>query len=256
MNIEQLKLDNEKLNARLEKAKEVFKQQAADAKAKDEAYLKLRDEYNEVIKERDTHIEANAKLNKQLADAGYDRESYVGQIDALNDTINGLNATINELKSKHADYAELDALATSRLADINKLKEEVEKQDKIIDGLTEEESKLSQKYADALNAVDEANYNIDALKEKLDIANKLNEELTKEIEEKNSIINDCDAEIDRLSEELNGANDKIKVLTDKANAQENTVNEIKSKVETKVAVVKKALQTLNDGLGDEFNIFG
>ena len=39
MDTNQLQLENEKLNARLEKAKEVFKQQAADIKAKDEAYL-------------------------------------------------------------------------------------------------------------------------------------------------------------------------------------------------------------------------
>ena len=69
MDTNQLQLENEKLNARLEKAKEVFRQQAADIKAKDEAYLKLRDEYNEVVRERDTHIEANTKFNKQILEA-------------------------------------------------------------------------------------------------------------------------------------------------------------------------------------------
>ena len=87
MNTEQLKLENEKLTARLEKAKEVFRQQAAEAKTREEAYLKLRDEYNNVVKERDIHIEANVKCNKQLAEAGYDREAYVSQIDGLNDKI-------------------------------------------------------------------------------------------------------------------------------------------------------------------------
>ena len=66
MDTNQLQLENEKLNARLDKAKEVFRQQAADIKAKDEAYLKLRDEYNEVVNEKNTHIEANAKLTKEI----------------------------------------------------------------------------------------------------------------------------------------------------------------------------------------------
>jgi regulator of replication initiation timing len=55
MDTKQLQLENETLNARLDKAKEVFRQQAKDIKAKDEAYLKLRDEYNEVVRERDIH---------------------------------------------------------------------------------------------------------------------------------------------------------------------------------------------------------
>ena len=44
MDTNQLQLENEKLNARLEKAKEVFKQQAADIKVKEAAYSLLTDE--------------------------------------------------------------------------------------------------------------------------------------------------------------------------------------------------------------------
>ena len=161
MDTKQLQLENETLNARLDKAKEVFRQQAKDIKAKDEAYLKLRDEYNEVIRERDIHIEANAKFNKQileaealikelkesqekqqeLADASYDREAYVGQIDGLNDKIDELTEAVkyweekyhklseahstestelNDLKTRNA---ELEGLANARLTDINKSKE-------------------------------------------------------------------------------------------------------------------------------------
>ena len=34
------------------------------------------------------------------------------------------------------------------------------------------------------------------------------------------------------------------------------VEEVKTKAETAVTSIKKKLQALNDGLGDEFNIFG
>ena len=34
------------------------------------------------------------------------------------------------------------------------------------------------------------------------------------------------------------------------------VEEVKTKTEAAVTSIKKKLQTLNDGLGDEFNIFG
>ena len=63
MDTNQLQLENEKLNARLEKAKEVFRQQAADIKAKETAYSLLTDEYNKLIKERDTFAQDNVKLN-------------------------------------------------------------------------------------------------------------------------------------------------------------------------------------------------
>ena len=95
MDTNQLQLENEKLNARLDKAKEVFRQQAKDIKAKDEAYLKLRDEYNELIKERDTHIEANTKLNKQLSELETQNQSIS---DMYNKTVAGLKIRDNEVE--------------------------------------------------------------------------------------------------------------------------------------------------------------
>ena len=69
MDTNQLQLENEKLNARLEKAKEVFKQQAADIKAKDEAFVKLKDEYNELSKPKfDDAYDEVKKFIKSCAD--------------------------------------------------------------------------------------------------------------------------------------------------------------------------------------------
>ena len=60
MDTNQLQLENEKLNARLEKAKEVFRQQAADIKTKDDAYFKLTLTKNfNNIKEPTTSVDVN-----------------------------------------------------------------------------------------------------------------------------------------------------------------------------------------------------
>ena len=289
MNTEQLKLENEKLTARLEKAKEVFRQQAADAKAREEAYLKLRNEYNNVVKERDIHIEANVKCNKQLAEAGYDREAYVGQIDALNDKVK-----------------ELEALATARLTDINKNKEEIKKLNNIIvelnnqyasleiketeeynalvlryDNLTAEYNLLNEQFVDLENEYNNAE---ELRKSYTDATNKLNEEVSrlqdiivsKDAAYKNleSTYNDFAVEhtrdvnalkytIDQLKKDIEDkdaklvdACAKVGTLTHQLETETGKVEEVKTKTEEAVTSIKKKLQALNDGLGDEFNIFG
>lgn len=336
MDTNQLQLENEKLNARLEKAKEVFRQQAADIKAKDEAYLKLRDEYNELIKERDTHIEANTKLNKQLADASYDREAYVGQIDALNDKVRELeaqnstdklqeelnttkkalhiaNETLSEydikcnrydevIKSLNEKNDELEGLATSRLADINKGKEEIKKLDDTILEMNSHLSEISEKHHNLVFKYDELTAEHNLLNEQfIDLENeysnseelrisyteatkKLNEEVSrlqdiivsKDAAYKNleSTYNDVVAEhirdvnalkytIEQLKSELTSKDEKLTkalaevgTLTRKLDAETGKVEEAKTKTEVAVTTIKKKLQALNDGLGDDFNIFG
>ena len=351
MDTNQLQLENEKLNARLEKAKEVFRQQAADIKAKDEAYLKLRDEYNEVVRERDIHIEANAKFNKQileaeelikelksaqekqqeLADDSYDREVYVSQIDGLNDKIDVLSkekdelteavkyweeryhklseahstgsTELNDLKVRNN---ELETLATARLTDINKSKEEIEKLNNIIvelnnqyaaletkeneeynalvlryDDLTAEYNLLNAQFADLEN---EYNNSEELRISYTEATNKLNEEVSrlqdiivsKDAAYKNleSTYNDFAVEhtrdvnvlkytIEQLKKDLEDkdaklvdACAKVGTLTHQLETETGKAEEVKTKTEEAVTSIKKKLQALNDGLGDEFNIFG
>lgn len=347
MDTKQLQLENETLNARLDKAKEVFRQQAKDIKAKDEAYLKLRDEYNEVVRERDIHIEANAKFNKQileaealikelkesqekqqeLADASYDREAYVGQIDGLNDKIDELTEAVkyweeryhklseahstestelNDLKTRNA---ELEGLSTSRLADINKSKEEIKKLDDTILEMNNQLNEINVKHHDLVFKYDELKTEHNLLNEQFvdleneysnseelrksytEATNKLNEEVSrlqdiivsKDAAYKNleSTYNDVAAEhirdvnalkytieqlktsIDKKDTDLKGLEtlllekaETIKSLEDKLTAESGKVEEVKTKTEVAVTTIKKKLQALNDGLGDEFNIFG
>ena len=49
---------------------------------------------------------------------------------------------------------------------------------------------------------------------------------------------------------------KVSNLTKQLEKESGKVEEVKTKTEAAVTSIKKKLQTLNDGLGDEFNIFG
>lgn len=340
MDTKQLQLENETLNARLEKAKEVFRQQAKDIKAKDEAYLKLRDEYNEVVRERDIHIEANAKFNKQildaeelikelksaqekqqeLADASYDREAYVGQIDGLNDKIDELTEAVkyweeryhklseahsnestelNDLKTRNA---ELEGLVTARLSDINKSKEEIKKLDDTILEMNNQLNEINEKHHNLVFKYDELTTAHNLLNEQFvdleneysnseelrisytEATNKLNEEVSrlqdiivsKDAAYKNleSTYNDAAVEhmrdvnalkytIEHLKKDLEDkdaklvdACAKVGTLTHQLETETGKVEEAKTKTEEAVTSIKKKLQALNDGLGDEFNIFG
>lgn len=298
MDTKQLQLENETLNARLDKAKEVFRQQAKDIKAKDEAYLKLRDEYNEVVRERDIHIEANAKFNKQILDAealikqlkesqekqqelvdsGYDREAYVGQIDGLNDKIDELTEAVKYWEEK---YHKLSEAHSSESTELNNLKVKN-------DELTTEYNLLNEQFVDLEN---EYSNSEELRKSYTEATNKLNEEVSrlqdiivsKDAAYKNleSTYNDVAAEhirdvnalkytieqlktsIDKKDTDLKGLEtlllekaETIKSLEDKLTAESGKVEEVKTKTEVAVTTIKKKLQALNDGLGDDFNIFG
>lgn len=271
MNTEQLKLENEKLNARLDKAKEVFRQQAADIKAKDEAYLKLRDEYNDVVKERDIHIEANAKFNKQLLDAEeliQELKTSQGKQQELGDAYNDLKtkndeltAQLTELDEKHTteynalvlryddlqkeynllneqffdleiEYNNSEELRKSYTDATNKLNEEVSRLQDIIVSKDSAYKNLESTYNDF---VVEHTRDINALKHTI-------EQLKKDLEDKDAKLVDACA--------------KVGTLTHQLETETGKVEEVKTKAEEAVTSIKKKLQALNDGLGDEFNIFG
>ena len=131
MDTNQLQLENEKLNARLEKAKEVFRQQAADIKAKDDAYLKLRDEYNEVVRERDIHLEANAKFNKQILEAEALIKELQTSDSANNESLQEeLNSVKKELHIANERIVDYDAKCT--------------RYDEVIKSLNEKNDELSE----------------------------------------------------------------------------------------------------------------
>ena len=128
MDTNQLQLENEKLNARLEKAKEVFRQQALDIKAKDEAYLKLKDEYDKLIKERDTHIEANVKLNNELNTLNEKLQSITKENSNIDELQEELNTTKKALHIANESISEYDSKCTRYdevIKSLNKKNEEL-----------------------------------------------------------------------------------------------------------------------------------
>ena len=137
MDTNQLQLENEKLNARLEKAKEVFRQQAIDIKAKDDAYLKLKDEYDE--------------LNKQLSELETQKQS-------IND-INNKNATalkmrdneIEELRKNIAKFEEVNSKHDDLQEELNTAKKELH----IANGTIAEYASKCTRYDEVINTLKE-----------------------------------------------------------------------------------------------------
>ena len=236
MDTNQLQLENEKLNARLEKAKEVFKQQAADIKAKDEAFIKLRDEYNEHQVElnntkKDLHI-ANEKLSEF--------ESKCARYDEV-------------IKSLNEKNDELDTLATSRLADIKKREEDIVNLNKNIEEITGAYNQLNDEVNNLQDNI--VSKDID-YKELQDTYNNSVTEQLRYTGELNSKIEKLEGELSEKTEALDKALNEIQSLTTRLNSESGKIEEVKSKTEVAVTSIKKKLQALNDGLGEEFNIFG
>ena len=295
MDTNQLQLENEKLNARLEKAKEVFRQQAADIKAKDDAYLKLKDEYDELnkqlseletqkqsicvmydktvtaLKMRDDEIE---ELKKTIAKFEEGNSKYDGLQEELNTTKKELhiaNETINEYASKCTRYDEvikslneknddLDVLATSRLADIKKREEDIVNLNNTIEQMNTEFANLTIKYNDTITDRNELAKSKEAMdksyKELQDTYNKLAEENTSKVQFLNNVIEQLKKDIEDKDDRLVDAWDKVSELQKQLETESGKVEEVKTKTEVAVSSIKKKLQALNDGLGDEFNLFG
>ena len=295
MDTNQLQLENEKLNARLEKAKEVFRQQAADIKAKDDAYLKLKDEYDELNKQlseldaqkqsicvmydktvtalnmRDDEIEELRKTIAKFEEGNSKQDGLQEELNTTKKELHIANETINEYASKCTRYDEvikslneknedLDVLATSRLADIKKREEDIVNLNNTIEQMNTEFANITIKYNDTItdkNELVKAKESITkSYKELQDTYNKLVEENTNKVQFLNNVIEQLKEDIEDKDDRLVDALDKVSELQKQLETESGEVEEVKTKTEAAVTSIKKKLQTLNDGLGDEFNIFG
>lgn len=295
MDTNQLQLENEKLNARLEKAKEVFRQQAADIKAKDDAYLKLKDEYDELNKQlseldaqkqsicvmydktvtalnmRDDEIEELRKTIAKFEEGNSKQDGLQEELNTTKKELHIANETINEYASKCTRYDEvikslneknedLDVLATSRLADIKKREEDIVNLNNTIEQMNTEFANITIKYNDTITDKNELAKSKEAItksyKELQDTYNKLAEENTSKVQFLNNVIEQLKKDIEDKDDRLVDALDKVSELQKQLETESGKVEEVKTKTEAAVTSIKKKLQTLNDGLGDEFNIFG
>ena len=295
MDTNQLQLENEKLNARLEKAKEVFRQQAADIKAKDDAYLKLKGEYDELNKQlseldaqkqsicvmydktvtalnlRDDEIEELRKTIAKFEEGNSKQDGLQEELNTTKKELHIANETLNEYASKCTRYDEvikslneknedLDVLATSRLADIKKREEDIVNLNNTIEQMNTEFANITIKYNDTItdkNELVKAKESIaKSYKELQDTYNKLVEENTNKVQFLNNVIEQLKEDIEDKDDRLVDALDKVSELQKQLETESGKVEEVKTKTEAAVTSIKKKLQTLNDGLGDEFNIFG
>lgn len=295
MDTNQLQLENEKLNARLEKAKEVFRQQAADIKAKDDAYLKLKDEYDELNKQlseletqkqsisnmynktvtainmRDDEIEELRKTIAKFEEGNSKQDGLQEELNTTKKELHIANETINEYVSKCTRYDEvikslneknedLDVLATARLADVKKREEDIVNLNNTIEQMNTEFANLTIKYNDTVtdkNELVKAKENITkSYKELQDTYNKLAEENTNKVQFLNNVIEQLKKDIEDKDDRLVDARDKVSELQKQLETESGKVEEVKTKTEVAVSSIKKKLQALNDGLGDEFNLFG
>lgn len=132
--IEQLKQENDKLNARLAKAVEVFKEQKAniDALTKENAQLK---EKIDLFNESDTiniYGEENKVLNEQLKDKYAEIANYKDALESVNSQIKDLEKWNNDyelkLKDSETAYEQLYKKYEERKKQIAKLTGNIEVQ--------------------------------------------------------------------------------------------------------------------------------
>ena len=297
MDTNQLQLENEKLNARLEKAKEVFKQQAADIKAKEAAYLKLKDEYDELnkqlselevqkqsisdmhnktataLKMRDNEIE---ELRKNIAKCEEGNSKHDNLEEELNTTKKELhiaNEPITEydsncprydevIKSLNAKNGELEETINHNNIELNSNSDKIKQLNTTIGRINIEFSNLVKKYNNIVSDKDKLVSDNDALilghKELQDTYNNLviERDIYNDIQTLKYIIEQLKKDIEDKNAQLTDACTKVSNLTKQLEKESGKVEEVKTKTEAAVTSIKKKLQTLNDGLGDEFNIFG
>ena len=232
MDTNQLQLENEKLNARLEKAKEVFRQQAADIKAKDDAYLKLKDEYDE--------------LNKQLSELEIQKQSISNMYNKTVTAINMRDDEIEELRKNIAKFEEGNSKHDELQEELNTTKKELHIANEMI---SEFESKCT-RYDDVIKSFKEK------VKELQDTYNNLVIERDSDVQSLKHTIEQLKKDIEDKDAQLTDACTKVSNLTKQLETESGKVEEVKTKTEVAVTSIKKKLQALNDGLGNEFNIFG
>lgn len=232
MDTNQLQLENEKLNARLEKAKEVFRQQAIDIKTKDDAYLKLKDEYDE--------------LNKQLSELEVQKQSITDMHNKNATALKMRDNEIEELRKNIAKFEEVNSKHDVLQEELNTTKKELHIANETI---TEYASKCT-RYDEVINTLKEK------VKELQDTYNNLVIERDNDVQKLKHTIEQLKKDIEDKDTQLTDACTKVSNLTKQLEKESGKVEEVKTKTEAAVTSIKKKLQTLNDGLGDEFNIFG
>lgn len=213
----------EELTARLEKAKVVFREQAAKEKA-----LTVE---NEELKTKVAELS-----NKPAPD--YDRDALTKEIETLR-----AENTLYEGRLKQAafDIEAKDASIVTLNADVKKAQEDVQKANEATTIITEQFHTLEER----LNAVLIENDELKKLEDKVSQVDSLSQrcmEITALLEERTKMLTISESTVRELEHHIK------KLETQKKSGEE--------KFKTRVEQVKKEInKSLNDGLGSEFNLF-
>ena len=123
---------------------------------------------------------------------------------------------------------------------------------------------LRKSYTDATNKLNEEVSRLQDIIVSKDAAYKnlestYNDLATEHIRDVNALkytIEQLKEDLKKSDEKLTNALAEVGTLTRKLDVETGKVEEVKTKTEVAVTTIKKKLQALNDGLGDDFNIFG
>lgn len=266
------------LQGRLEKAKEVFKEMKATMAEKD---AKIQELETEKQKWETMWNEDTTKLTHLLNDTTTKLQNTEEETKMLRETVENMRFDLTKANGERdrikLDYDKLNETATPVLAmntelttQNSTLKSEVIELRNSNEVLVVEKERLAGELDKAQEYVNKKEVQFENLQKAFndERANVLTlngniKELEDRLSNAQEDINDQANYITKLSESnkekdqtISSLESRIKILTDELSKAQQDKTAFKETVSKHVTAVKKAMQGLNDGLGDEFNIFG
>lgn len=231
------------LQGRLEKAKEVFKEMKATMAEKD---AKIQELETEKQKWETMWNEDTTKLTHLLNDTTTKLQDKEAELKTMGDRWKSADefATKYETESKM-----LHETVDNMNSDLSKVKEELEAAQEYVNKRDVQFENLQKAFNDERANVLTLNGNIKELEDRLSNAQE-------DINDQAKYITSLTESNKEKDQTISSLESRIKILTDELSKAQQDKTAFKETVSKHVTAVKKAMQGLNDGLGDEFNIFG
>lgn len=286
----------QKLQARLDKAKEVFREMNAKDKEKDARIAELEAQLAEAIAEavanannnategEDAIVELTAQL-KTMEQRYLDADGYCNKLtddndklskenEMLRNQVEGAKNDINELVGANANLKaqnETYAIANEDLrfenmknkGERDRIQMDYDKNVEILKEVTDKNEamqseifELKDKIKELESAVEYANSEKARLTAELDKADEYINKKEKLFENTQQVLNDKQVQIIDLQKTVESLTSSNRLLEDELAKTKHDKDVIKETVTKHVANIKKSMQGLNDGLGVEFDIFG
>lgn len=268
----------QKLQERLAKAKEVFREMNAKDKEKDARIAELEAQLAEAVANANNNAtegeDAIADLTAQLRtmeerwrNADEFAIKYGSEVKMLNETIETMRFDLMKATGERdrikLDYDKLNESFKTVTEENAKLKEitiEYKERFKMYEETNAEYKQSIDKLIESKkaleSAVEYANSEKARLTSELDKADDYINKKEKQFESVQQTLNDKQAQIIELQNTIERLTSSNKILEDELAKTKHDKDVIKETVTKHVATIKKSMQGLNDGLGVEFDIFG